>query len=37
MFPILEKRRLNDAMTLMVVEAPFIAKKRRQGSLLSSA
>ena len=34
MFPILEKRRLNDAMTLMVVEAPFIAKKAKAGQFI---
>ncbi len=34
MFPILEKRRLNDSMTLMVVEAPFIAKKAKAGQFI---
>lgn len=34
MFPILEKRRLNDSMTLMVVEAPFIARKAKAGQFI---
>ncbi len=34
MFPILEKRKLNDAMTLMVVSAPFIAKKAKAGQFI---
>jgi len=34
MFPILEKRRLNDSMTLMVVDAPFIAKKAKAGQFI---
>ena len=34
MFPILEKRRLNDSMTLMVVQAPLIAKKARAGEFI---
>ncbi len=34
MFTILEKRRLNDSMTLMVVDAPFIAKKAHAGQFI---
>ncbi len=34
MFPILLKRKLNDSMTLMVVEAPFIAKKAKAGQFI---
>ena len=34
MFPILKKRRLNDSMTLMVVDAPFIAKKAKAGQFI---
>ncbi len=34
MFPILEKRRLNDSMTLMVIQAPLIAKKARAGEFI---
>ncbi len=34
MFTIVEKRRLNDSMTLMVVEAPFIAKKAKAGQFI---
>ena len=34
MFPILEKRRLNDSMTLMVVQAPLIAKKAKAGEFI---
>lgn len=34
MFPIVEKRRLNDSMTLMVVEAPFIARKAKAGQFI---
>ncbi|CAB1248272.1 Sulfide dehydrogenase subunit beta [Ruminococcaceae bacterium BL-6] len=34
MYSILEKRRLNDSMTLMVVEAPFIAKKAKAGQFI---
>lgn len=34
MFPIVEKRKLNDSMTLMVVSAPFIAKKAKAGQFI---
>lgn len=34
MFPILEKRKLNDSMTLMVVQAPLIAKKAKAGEFI---
>lgn len=34
MFKIVEKRRLNDSMTLMVVDAPFIAKKANAGQFI---
>ena len=34
MFSVLEKRRLNDSMTLMVVDAPFIAKKAKAGQFI---
>jgi ferredoxin--NADP+ reductase len=34
MFTIVEKRRLNDSMTLMSVEAPFIAKKAKAGQFI---
>lgn len=34
MFTIVEKRRLNDLMTLMVVDAPFIAKKAKAGEFI---
>ncbi len=34
MFPILEKRKLNDSMTLMVVQAPLIAKKAHAGQFV---
>lgn len=34
MFPIIEKRKLNDSMTLMVVDAPFIAKKAKAGQFI---
>lgn len=34
MFPILKKRALNDSMTLMVVEAPYIAKKAQAGQFI---
>ena len=34
MFSVLEKRRLNDSMTLMVIEAPFIAKKAKAGQFI---
>jgi ferredoxin--NADP+ reductase len=34
MFTIVEKRRLNDSMTLMAVEAPFIAKKAKAGQFI---
>lgn len=34
MFTVLEKRRLNDSMTLMVVDAPFIAKKAQAGQFI---
>jgi ferredoxin/flavodoxin---NADP+ reductase len=34
LFTIVEKRRLNDSMTLMVVDAPFIAKKAKAGEFI---
>ena len=34
MFKIVEKRELNDAVTLMKVEAPFIARKARAGQFI---
>ena len=34
MFTIVEKRRLNDSMTLMTVDAPFIAKKAQAGQFI---
>jgi 2-polyprenylphenol hydroxylase and related flavodoxin oxidoreductases len=34
MFKIMEKRKLNDSMTLMVVDAPFIAKKANAGQFI---
>ena len=34
MFTIVEKRRLNDSMTLMAVDAPFIAKKAQAGQFI---
>lgn len=34
MFSVLEKRKLNDSMTLMVVDAPFIAKKAKAGQFI---
>ncbi len=34
MFTIVEKRRLNDSMTLMVFDAPFIAKKAKAGQFI---
>ncbi len=34
MFPIVKKRALNDSMTLMVVQAPFIAKKAQAGQFI---
>lgn len=34
MFKIVEKRRLNSSMTLMAVEAPFIAKKAQAGQFI---
>ena len=34
MFPILKKRKLNDSMTLMVIDAPFIAKKAKAGQFV---
>ena len=34
MFTIIEKRNLNDSMTLMVVDAPFIAKKAKAGQFI---
>jgi ferredoxin/flavodoxin---NADP+ reductase len=34
MFAIKEKRRLNDSMTLMVVDAPYIAKKAKAGEFI---
>lgn len=34
MFQILQKRKLNDSMTLMVVDAPFIAKKAKAGEFI---
>ncbi|WP_411676670.1 sulfide/dihydroorotate dehydrogenase-like FAD/NAD-binding protein [Caproicibacter sp.] len=34
MFSIIEKRKLNDSMTLMVVDAPYIAKKAKAGQFI---
>lgn len=34
MFSILEKRKLNDSMTLMVVDAPYIARKAKAGQFI---
>ena len=34
MYPIVKKRELNDAVTLMEVQAPFIAKKARPGQFI---
>lgn len=34
MFQIVEKRKLNDSMTLMTVDAPFIAKKAKAGQFI---
>ncbi|MGX8702803.1 FAD-binding oxidoreductase, partial [Caproiciproducens sp.] len=34
MFTIVEKRILNDSMTLMAVEAPYIAKKAKAGQFI---
>jgi ferredoxin--NADP+ reductase len=34
LFNIIEKRKLNDSMTLMEVEAPFIAKKAKAGEFI---
>ncbi len=34
MYKIVEKRKLNDSMTLMVVDAPFIAKKAQAGQFI---
>ncbi|WP_416201012.1 MAG: Sulfide dehydrogenase (Flavoprotein) subunit SudB [Thermocaproicibacter melissae] len=34
MFQILQKRKLNDSMTLMVIDAPFIAKKAQAGEFI---
>nr|WP_319490162.1 sulfide/dihydroorotate dehydrogenase-like FAD/NAD-binding protein [uncultured Caproiciproducens sp.] len=34
MFTIVEKRKLNDSMTLMAVEAPYIAKKAKAGQFI---
>ena len=34
MFQIVEKRKLNDSMTLMAVNAPFIAKKAKAGQFI---
>ncbi|WOC31030.1 MULTISPECIES: sulfide/dihydroorotate dehydrogenase-like FAD/NAD-binding protein [Caproicibacterium] len=34
MFQIVEKRKLNDSMTLMTVNAPFIAKKAKAGQFI---
>lgn len=34
MFTIVEKRSLNDSMTLMSVDAPFIAKKAKAGQFI---
>jgi ferredoxin--NADP+ reductase len=34
MFQILQKRKLNDSMTLMVVDAPLIAKKAKAGEFI---
>lgn len=33
-FQILEKRKLNDSMTLMVIDAPFIARKAQAGQFI---
>jgi len=34
MFKIIEKRRLNDQMTLMSIDAPFVAKKAKAGQFI---
>lgn len=34
MFAILKKRKLNDSMTLMVIDAPFIARKAKAGQFV---
>jgi ferredoxin--NADP+ reductase len=34
MFTIIEKRILNDSMTLMIVDAPHIAKKAKAGEFI---
>lgn len=34
MFKIIEKRRLNDAMTLMKLDAPHIARKAKPGQFV---
>ena len=34
MFQIVEKRSLNPSMTLMVVKAPYIAKKAKAGQFI---
>lgn len=34
MFQIVEKRKLNDSMTLMVIDAPFVAKKAKAGQFI---
>ena len=34
MYKIVEKRELNSAVTLMKIEAPFIAKKARAGQFI---
>ncbi|OUQ55611.1 ferredoxin-NADP reductase, partial [Tyzzerella sp. An114] len=34
MFKIVTKRKLNDAVTLMEIEAPFIAKKAKAGQFI---
>lgn len=37
MFRIVNKKELNSAVTLLEIEAPFVAKKAKRGSLLFSA
>lgn len=34
MYPIIEKRKLNDSMTLMEISAPFIARKAKAGQFI---
>ena len=34
MFQILQKRKLNDSITLMVIDAPYIAKKAQAGEFI---